>query len=148
MDLWIKYLLNKHKNWGLNAHNPHKSQVGLVTCLYLQHLGGWDRGSPGKLNSYTSQNWWALSSARDPTSINKVESNWGRCPKSTMGWYVHRIACISTCTCKHSYTHTLTIHIHMEKCPKTNTHLGMAVHTCHPSTWETGGNTSISLRLD
>lgn len=71
MGVWIK-----HKKWGSNAYNPHQNQGVLVACPYLQHSGGWDRGSPGKLYSYRSQNWWGLSSAGDPTSVNKVKY-WG-----------------------------------------------------------------------
>lgn len=43
---------------------------------------------------------------------------------------------------------TLTIHIHMGKCPKTSTRLGTVFHTCCPSTQDTGGGISTSLRSD
>lgn len=29
---WLKSLLDKHKSWSWDPQNPHRGQVGVVTC--------------------------------------------------------------------------------------------------------------------
>lgn len=92
--------------WGLEFASRQAWQL-FVTLAATQEA---ETGEP-QGNASTSWNPQAQSSVRNSLSINKVESDWGRSPVSTLDLYMHVHTQLHAHTCKDVYMYTHTHHI-------------------------------------
>ena len=112
MAQWVKCLPLKCEVWGLDPQNAYKYLVGSGDLpVTLAHKGG-DRRSPGKAVSLTV----ISGSVKDPTSVNKLESDGGRRRIATDILHVHAHTYTHTRACTHAYMcmyASMSTHTHM-----------------------------------